>query len=136
MLFIFCRFLKVKLIRTFRFFGLLRRFNVLFICLLLFCLPHKKEAKKVTAAVKFAKIVALRSKKLNIAIQLQSHEGVQTFLLSRSRVKVSSGNCQFFLTPFTSRFLHAISRMRFTPVQSALVLFSLFSLFSLSSSAA
>jgi hypothetical protein len=35
---------------------------------LLFCLPHKKVTKKVTAAGKFAKNDALRAKKLNIAI--------------------------------------------------------------------
>ncbi|MFN8256368.1 MAG: hypothetical protein U0W24_11795, partial [Bacteroidales bacterium] len=61
---------------------------------------------------------------------------VYMFLFILSRNKISTGNGQFFLTPFTSRFLHAISRMRFTPVQSALVLFSLFSRFSLSSNAA
>jgi hypothetical protein len=90
-----------------------------FICLLLFCLPHKKVAKKVTATVKFAKIVALRAKKLNIAIQSQSHEQVQTFFISFSRFKSSSGNCQFFLTPSTSRFFNAISRMRFRLVESS-----------------
>jgi hypothetical protein len=35
---------------------------------LLFCLPHKKVTKKVTATDKFAKISSLRAKKLNIAI--------------------------------------------------------------------
>ena len=38
---------------------------------------------------------------------------------------------QFFLTPFSLQFLNAISRMRFSPVDSASVLFFLFSRFSL-----
>jgi len=41
--------------------------SVLFV--LLFCLPHKKVTKKVTAIVKFAKTVSLRAKNLNIAIK-------------------------------------------------------------------
>jgi hypothetical protein len=36
---------------------------------------------------------------------------------------------QFFLTPFSLQFLNAISRMRLSPVESALVLF--FFIFSL-----
>ena len=38
---------------------------------LLFCLPHKKVTKKVTATDKFAKTTPLRAKKLNIAIKQQ-----------------------------------------------------------------
>jgi len=41
--------------------------SVLFV--LLFCLPHKKVTKKVTAIVKFAKTVSLLAKNLNIAIK-------------------------------------------------------------------
>jgi len=48
-----------------------------FVCLLLFGY-HPKSNKKVTAAVKFAKIVTLRAKKLNIAINPQSHEAVRS----------------------------------------------------------
>jgi hypothetical protein len=155
MLFLFHCFQKVRLIWTFSFFKQMNRLGVYFFYYYVFKEPgslkfsafsnslfyseffyllfgyHPKSNKKVTAAVKFAKIVTLRAKKLNIAIKSQWYEWVQPFLIIFPRFKFSCGNCQFFLTPSTSRFFNAISRMRFSLVESALVLFSLFSRFSL-----
>jgi hypothetical protein len=93
---------------------------------LLFCLPHKKVTKKVTATDKFTKIASLRSKKLNIAIKQHYHEGVIYYFIHLPRFRSINGNCQFFLTTSTSRFFNVIYRMRFSLVKSFLVYLTLF----------
>ena len=42
-------------------------FRKVFIFSLLFCLPHKKVTKKVTATMKFAKTTPQKAKILNVA---------------------------------------------------------------------
>jgi hypothetical protein len=93
---------------------------------LLFCLPHKKVTKKVTATDKFAKISSLRSKKLNIAIKQHYHENILNYFINLLRFRSINGNCQFFLTTSTSRFFNAIYRMRFSLVKCFFVYLAIF----------
>ena len=63
--------------------------------------------------MKFAKNEASPAKKLNIAVQWQSHEKVQTFLISFPALKEVPAIVNFFFTPsiasfFSANFLDAV----------------------------
>jgi len=67
---------------------------------LLFCLPHKKVTKKVTAIGKFAKTAPQKAKNLNVA--------VKSYHKTNPKYPATS----IFLTPFSLQFINAISQMR------------------------